>query len=783
MTRILPALICLLVFGYSQKTTAQQNKKEQIAKYLTDYFFLERENIHVHLNKNVFMTNEQVWFKGYVFHRKKNIPFFSTVNIYASLIDSEGKILETQLVYGNIGSFSGSFKLGNQFKSGKYYLQFYTNWMNNFLEDESSVYEIAVINENQGAGTALAKADPSKINIILKPEGGILVSGIQNTIGISITNCNNGLLPVSVADITDTSGKPVMKVQINKKGYGKFVLPANATGYKAVVSVDGIKHEQALPLPSPTGIALDVNNMPDKTLIKLRTNAATAGALAGRPVFITVHQDDNATIYEIVFKDGTTEQSIVIPTSELFEGLNTIRILDSELKQMAERLIYKYPTQGISASLTLSKNSTDNLEFTGNAGYPNMSLSISALPENTMSLDESNDIYSSLRLMPYIKGHKGASGRYYFENISKIKMYELDLYLMNQGSKYDWNIIKTNPPGSSFSFDMGLALKGTVPKSAGDTKSSNVRLYSLTSGIDEMTEVDDKRDFHFNNIIISDSSYVNFTLVKKGQKPKELTLAPQILNGNKMYNKPFRPDPKYYLSDEGQNRAAIPGFYGETTVLKEVTIEASSLKYAKNLGNSNLRAYKISDTQAAMYQNLLNYIKTFGGFNVSDNNGQIRITTRTVNTINGAASGPIFYIDNMQQMDYSLMSMIQMSEVDEIYMSPHAIVPSVRNYIGVIKVYLKKGAKGVARNTTPDIIIKNGFSKVEPFENVRYVSTSDAGFENFGVIGWEPLLMADEKGSFSFSVAKTGIKEMKVIIEGFSADGKLISETKTIPAH
>ncbi len=221
---------------FNQKINAQQGRNDEIIKAVTDYFFLERENIHAQFDKNIFMTNESIWFKGYVFHRKKNTPFFTTVNIYASLMDSEGKIIETKLLYGNIGCFAGGFKLGSSFKSGKYYIQFYTNWMNNFIEDESAVYEIAIVNHETGSGNALAKADPSKINIELNPEGGTLLRDINNNIGIHVTDCNHNALPVTSADIIDGSGKTVKTVQLNKLGYGKFDLPSsgNSSEYKAV---------------------------------------------------------------------------------------------------------------------------------------------------------------------------------------------------------------------------------------------------------------------------------------------------------------------------------------------------------------------------------------------------------------------------------------------------------------------------------------------------------------------------------------------------------------------
>ncbi|WP_294821201.1 hypothetical protein [uncultured Flavobacterium sp.] len=783
MKHFLPALLLLALFGFKQKAIAQENKKEQIAKHLTDYFFLERENIHVHLNKNVFMSSEQVWFKGYVFHRKKNVPFFSTVNIYASLIDSEGKILDTQLVYGNIGSFSGNFKLNESFKSGRYYLQFYTNWMNNFTEDESAVYEIAIINKLEGAGTALAKADPSKINIAFHPEGGALVSDIPNTVGISVADCNDNPLAVSVATIADGTGKALMTVQLNKKGYGKFILPANATGCKAIITANGQKFEQPLPQPQPRGIALDVNNLQDKTIVKVKTNKYTTEALSGKPVFAVIHQDDQAIVYELNFTQGSTEQTLVIPSADMLDGINTLRILDNDLNELATRLMYKNPKSGLTVGLDKSKQSIDALTYNGKVNYANMNLSIAALPEATKTLYETNDIYGSLLLRPYIKGNKSIDGGYYLANPSKVKMYELDLFLLNQDIKYAWNAIRTNPPQHTYQFDMGLTLKGTLPKSAGDSKFAKVRLYSITSSLDAMADVDEKRDFYFNNVVIADSSYVNLTMIRKGEKPKELNIKPMITNAPRRFNKPFKPELRFYQQSDTADSLSVPAVYRETTLLDEVTIETTGLKYARNFGNGNLRAYKISDSQEYMYQSLLNYIKTYGGFNVTDSNGQVRLTSRTTNTINGATSGPIFYIDNMQQMDYSMMSMIQLSEVDEIYMSPHAIVPSVRNYMGIIRVYLKKGVKVNAKNTTPDIIMEKAFKKIAPFVNVQYTSTADKGFENFGVISWHPVVMTDENGNFELSLPKTGQKTMKVIIEGFSADGKLISEIKTIQVN
>ncbi|PZR20327.1 MAG: hypothetical protein DI539_11200 [Flavobacterium psychrophilum] len=786
MKKIFYTLLAIVtLLNYSMY--AQQSRTEEIMKSLTDYYTLERENIHVQFDKSVFMSNEAIWFKGYVFHRKINAPSPNTTNIYGNLMDEEGKIIETKLFFGNRGGFTGFFKLNSKFKSGKYYLQFYTNWMNNFSEDESAVYEIAIINTEQGAGTALAKADPSKIIIDLNPEGGKIINGVNNNIGIHVADCNNNPLSVSTADITDASGKVIKKVQLNKLGFGKFDLTANTpSGYKAIVTIDDVKHEKPLPVAELTGISLEVNNyaIADKTMIKVRTNKETYSSFNGQPVYILIHHDDKAVVMELNLNNPGFEQTLAIPNTEFASGLNTIRILDSNLIQLSERMFFNYPKTGLSIDVAKNGPTTDKLKYAGKVNYPNMNLSLTVLPEATRSFDDTNDIYSSFLLLPYIQDQHKASGRHYFTTLSKNKLYELDLFLINQKSKYQWVNIKQNPPKNNYTFDLGLTLKGTIPANI-DSKGSRIRLYSLTSGIDENTEVRDNREFEFKNLIIDDSSYVNFTLIKRGAKPREISLVPQVLNGRSKFNKPYKPEPHFYAPQANMDAVNSPNIFSDAVSeeLEEVKIEGSALKYANTAGHSDLRGYKITDQKANAYQNLLQFIKTFGGFYINENpsTGQLTIYTRTVNSINAAQAGPIIYIDNVQQLDYSILSVILLGDVDEIYMSSTAIVPSVRNYQGVIRIYLKKGPKpGLNKNTTPSIIVKNAFEKPKAFQNVTYNSVDDKGFENFGIIDWQPTIMTNEKGEFNISIPKISSKPLKVLIEGFSADGKLISEIKTI---
>lgn len=791
---LLPALLFVTTLTTFAQELKVETKKEVISKAVNDYFFLERENIHVQFNKKTYITNEEIWFKGYVFHRKKNVPFFTTVNIYVNLLDDTGKIIDTQLLYGNIGSFSGKFNLNKNTKSGKYYFQFYTNWMNNFTEDESAVYEVSVINPTTGAGNVLAKADPAKLNIDINPEGGTIVNGTTNVIGIAVSDCNHNPVALNTVNVADANGKVILNVQLNKLGFGRFNLPANkGLGYKVIATYNDIKHEQPLPIAQLKGVAIEAitNTLADKTVIILRTNKLTQGFYADKPLHLLIHKDDEAIVYDVDFKN-TTEAKVILLNTDLSDGVNTVRVIDADYNQLSERLIYNYPKTTLNTDLDIDTYTTVNNQLTGSTHYPNMNLSISILPKNSLAADETNDIYSSFLLLPYIQNQKKASGKYYFSTLTKIKAYELDLFLLNQKSKYNWNAIKTNPPKDNYKFDRGLTIKGFVPKSAGETHNAKARLYSLTSGIDITTPVADDGSFVYDNLVMADSTHINFTILNKSVKPKEIYIVPQILNGSRKINKSYKPEP-YCISGDIIANAEIatgtdmPVFPDGSITLDETVIERKRLKYEKSFGNANLTGYKITDTDANYSHNVLQYLIRRGGFTVNQNNMgmDVHLYSHGRNSINAGQTEPIIYVDNIQILDHNQLTIIQMMDVDEIYINPVAIVPSVRNYNGIIKIYLKKGPSfnGSKRNTTPEIVVKKAFAKIMPFANTNYISTESKGFENFGVIDWEPLLMTDENGTFKFTIPRTDQKTLQFIIEGFSADGKLLSEIKTITVH
>ncbi|RZK02801.1 MAG: hypothetical protein EOO46_18295, partial [Flavobacterium sp.] len=439
------SLIALLfcVCCYSQNNS--EVSKAKIASVFENYFNLEREAIHLHLNKTIFLNNESIWFKGYIINRKNSKPFF-TSNIFVLLLDENGKQISEQLVFASNGVFSGKIELRSTITSGKYYIQAYTNWMNNFTEDESTISGITIINPTQGVKN-YKKLNLNSLKVNLHPEGGNFVKGIENAMGISLLDCMNNTIDSIEGRLQTFEGTVLRTFKLNKFGYTKIIVPQTDKKLKIVFNHNDEIFEKELPTPTDIGLGLIVNNFSDeeKTFLNLSTNTITLKTLEAKKLFLVISKDEKKIIQEFKF-DHQAKKNFVIEKKSLFNGINTLRIIDDELNQLCERLIY---SDSIKAnpdriiSISKGKANAGQINLIGFNSFSESSISITALPEKTKANDfNKTNIKVALNINPYLINPL-ENPSYYFKDTDRIKKLELDLLLVNQSDlKYNWNNMK-----------------------------------------------------------------------------------------------------------------------------------------------------------------------------------------------------------------------------------------------------------------------------------------------------------------------------------------------------
>ncbi|MEE1899648.1 hypothetical protein V1389_14965 [Flavobacterium rakeshii] len=777
-------LATILVFCILTSSTlyGQENKIQEISSIVKNYYSLERESIHVHFSKNTFITNENIWFKGYVYYSKKNTPFFTTTNIFAVLKNAENKTLNSKLLYGSMGSFEGNFELPSNMASGSYYLQFYTNWMNNFSEDQSAIYKIEVINPNAPGQTTTNDAG---VEITTYPEGGTFLKNKTNTLVVSVKGCKNQPLPVTEVNLY-SNNEIIQTIPLDNNGYGKFEYYAveETTTDSLKVTFLNKTYKTALPKAQKKGITLKFTNKTsgDASLLELKTNKDTYPDIENKPFYILIHKDDNAFLLETKFTDNVTDQEMLIADNYLFDGLNTIRIIDSDLNEVAQRLIYKDFDNNTPINITETKQENGNILFTAQT-TANTNLSITVLPSKSIALNN-NNIFNEFLLTPYIKNHPDINISDYFNN-SKEPNKNLDLYLICSNSKYVWETMKQNPPKENYTFDMGLKIKGVINQKLKRGKKYSVKVTSFGTIIDEEAEVVNNNEFYFDNLILADSCKLDFELLEndKNITPK-IYLRP--LNNTPQYNHPFTPNEKRCINDIiNEPFTDFPNIQEDAIRLEDVVIEdkREKLTHAVAFGNGQLRGRKITEAESTGFPTVLDLIR-YEGFEVRNRpDSAVAVYGRLKNTfVKGLKNSPDVFLDDYRLVKLDILRDILTSEIDEFYINKHMSVPTVQNRIGIIKIYRKRKAFSALKDKPVfNYVLENGFEKIKPFTNTTYVNGyHGSGFNNYGLIHWIPTTISNENGKFSFSIPQAYKGEAKLIIEGLSPEGKIISKVITI---
>lgn len=774
-------------FAFSQNDTNEEYSK--IAGVLDNYFDLEREAIHLHLDKTTFMNTETIWYQGYIINRKTAKPYFTT-NVFVVLYDEKGKQLSDKLVYATNGVFSGKIDLNSKLQSGNYYIQVFTNWMNNFSENESTITKVSIINPTEGLKN-YKKINPESLELFLHPEGESLISDVSNTIGVQVKDCRGNSPENIEASIQKSNGEVIKTIKLNRFGFGKFDIIPDTEDIKVVVNIDNKIIEKSLQKPDLIGISIEANtfSIENKTAIKLKINPRSYEVFLSKKLNLVIHQDQKLTFYPIQFQKDNLEQTVVLNNGDLHEGINTIRIIDQELKQWSERLVYISPSYKKTFNVLKNNRSVDKINLIGYSDAPNSLFSVSVLPEDTKSIDGNNSIVSGITINPYLnKSLENAN--YYLLTPSRLKLYELDLALINEeNSKYNWDLMKINSPKPNYSFDVGLSLKGKIDAAIKDKVYHKVKMVAYKDRIMMSADVSENGEYQFEHLLLTDSALVKLSLEKLPDfKNVVSSLNPQVVNRKRTFNKPILDYIEQSCTDNVPfdvfSEFDFPKFNGQIIKLDEVVVQKKTIPLSRErvLSNTMLRGYKIDDSNN--HGRLLNFIE-MNGFVVTRNLGDVYITVRQRMSLNSANPTPLVYIDDrLLFSSYNELDVMQMTEIDEIYLDANKMGGSINNNVGIIKIYTKKPQNNVFSKPDPNsFFVKDAYSVSFPFKNSDYQNVQARGFENYGIMGWSDLIRANENGDFKIDVIDYNQSKYRVIIEGMSSEGELYHQEKIVPIN
>lgn len=781
-------LLAITVLLPIEGTTQNLSNNGLEEKYET-YFQHPRESVHLHLNKTLFLTGEEIWWSGYVYNKRTNTPSFETTNLYCGIYDQNGEQIHKGLFLVDGGRVHGSFKVGSELASGSYFIKAGTLWMKNFREDSDFVQKIVIINQN----LEFERASATTYDLQILPEGGHLIEEVNNSVGIRLTDQNGKGVQVRSAVVLDKANTPVRHFSNNRYGVGKFDLAyKRGQTYKLRISLDdGAILEQELPKAKRKGISLSVNNiLDDKMIISLETNALTLSDIEKEPFYLAIHRDGLMVLNPLRFR-GTTK-TVHIPKNKLLSGVNIITLFNKNLQPLSERLAFNYAdTRVAKVKLNrLKKKIKDSIFLRINvlskSGTP-ASLSVTALPSETIANVPQNDIVSNFLLQPYLKSRVENPGRY-FRNVSRKKAYELDLILLTQGwSSYDWKTIFEGAPMIEHPFERGIKAEGKITSKI--KKEDLLVVHQGTVNPLSFVELTEPPNFSLPHLLLQNQDTIRFALRSKRGALRKLDLdidfksrlsikdsIPFDLRNTPSLNR-IKTAPLEDKINIANNFVTNEVIRLDEVVVTEQKIEKKLTK-ASTLVNSNFfKGFKIGEDELRRNAVLTDFIAK-NGFRVNVNTltGQVFIAnTRPF-------SGPVaIYLDDFLVRDGADLFNIPMDRIDEIYIERDGLSGDSDASGGAIRIYTKNGQ--VRTSFTPrfaEKLVINSFERPKTFYKPKYGSYVDQNFKDFGIVHWEPQLITDESGTATMGFPSNTTSNITVFLEGMGTDGTLISHAEEI---
>lgn len=772
----------ILILLFSQFAIAQE-----LTSQLTDYFKHHRETIYLHLNKSSYVNGESVWFQGYVLDRKINFLSTKARNAYVQIFDEKGNEINQHMYLVNSGTFEGTFELSEDYAPGKYFLVSQTKWMQNFKESDVHIQSFEVLGESEISTEEILAYD-----LQIMPEGGHLVEGLNSNIGIKLID-QNGKGVAFEAQLVENN-KTISTTKSNFLGITKMsVKPTLANNYTLKAMLDNGKIiEKKITDIKQNGVVLSLNTLPpQQVIVSLRSNFVETENLKPEDHRVIVNQEGKFFEIPINASGKQLHFTFSIANENLFYGVNTITYFYKN-QPIAERLFFHYPPNLSSSNSVMAKatplvNKDSIYAEIDLMGIENKfaKMSVSILPEQTITLRPSLSLASNLYLSPYVKGHI-ENPSYYFENVNRKKEAEMDYLLLTQGwSRYNWDDVFSEAPIISIPPENGISSR-IIIKNNLNKDQKQLLVQSTTFHESMVYDIPENKIVDLANNYLIQGERLTMSLV--GRKKKLQNFKRFDFEIDFELIKDSLPKEAYQYSLErkkysDKNEINVDNVelksFDNSEVLNEVIIESSIAK-KQDFYQSEQEDYqfgfdgkflKVTEDEAQTYTFLADYLN-YSGFRVYDN------LLGGLSIINNRGGGqPLVVLNNSRMFDLTMLSGMRLDQFESVYYDKTGFGAGVEGQSGVIRLQLRKtpifNTPSDVTNSTISTIVDEGFQPIPEYYMPAYGFFDSESFRKVGAIDFKTNLTTD-KGIVDFQFFDTKLPNLIFYIDGITENGGYI---------
>ena len=470
------SLLILYLFssiGHSQTNSTIADVIAEKVEVLTKNQNLD--NVYLQTSKDIYETEEDLWFKGYVLDAQYFTPSVRSKILFVQLIEDKTDQVFWEKKYEIENGFvNGHLFLKNDLPDGIYTLAAYSSYSFDSNTKEFYAAKKIEIQKNIQRKTTVSPIEKdSTLLFATFPEGGKLVSGIQSTLAFKAVNSKG--LPVAVSGTLFENNTSLFHFKSSDNGMGSFVFtPDINKKYHIELSEPASDKKYDIAAITTSGKVLSLlSNTKEAVTFKI----TQTDDLKEERVYLRLQI--RGVVYKIATGLLKKELVIKIPLNEVPQGIAEVTLFDANAIPLAERLVFVNQEQKLTITTELNKNAFTTREkanlkikVTDENGQTVVAhLGLSVYDEIYQNKLDSKNIQSHYLLSTQLKGNI-YNPAYYFNEQNKDRKQALNLLLLTQGWRdYTWNEtnLKENGNNNPVVFD---EMKGKVRLEKPDKKAT-----------------------------------------------------------------------------------------------------------------------------------------------------------------------------------------------------------------------------------------------------------------------------------------------------------------------
>lgn len=450
------------------------------------------DQVFVQLDRNMYKAGDTIYFQAYIRDRFTNDFESKSISLYALLFDEKQSVADSSRFKINNSTSSGWLTIPADRHSGRYHFVAFTSMMQNYDPSDAFQLDLSVSgrdNDPDKSGSLINKSNNQPLNspesdgqlydLRFLPEGGTLIAGLEQRIGFNATNSKGE--PVYIEGLLKTgAGNTVDTIKSGNYGPGFFFCTPQPGMY--VELIRGSSKEKFWPIPDPAnqGISLSIKQVDNRSFaVEIQSDS-----YSGEKVTVSGVMNMNQILSRELKLDK--KQRIVVQTDQLPSGIAQITLFNSEMRPVAERLIYVNSDKRLKLSIIpgsdLYKPGQETeltISVTDSQGNPAEGICSISVADSISGHDPeifTPGIEYSFNYQPYFLFN--LPPKVLIKGLENLSSGDRDLMLMVYGwSKYNWDFTAEVIPDKEMSdFDI---LKMKILETS--KKHSNIRRMDLIS--------------------------------------------------------------------------------------------------------------------------------------------------------------------------------------------------------------------------------------------------------------------------------------------------------------